>query len=101
MGDFDIYTGLPFTQAAQAANALTTVPQAGATHPGTQMVAAQMTKMARDGTPRSMTIQMDPPELGRVDVKLHFSKDKGVKAVMVAEKPETLHLLQRDAAFLE
>lgn len=98
---FDIHTGLPLTQAAQAAHLATTAPQAGQAHPGTQLVAASLSKMARDGGPREMTIQMDPPELGRVLAKLQFGKDKSVKAMLLVEKPETYTMLIRDAASLE
>ncbi len=98
---FDIQTGLPISQAAQAAHTATAVAQAGQNHPATQLVHTTLNKMAKDGGPTEMTIQMDPPELGRVLAKLHFGKDKSVKAVLMIEKPETYQMLIRDAASLE
>lgn len=100
-GNFDIHTGLPMTQAAQAAHATTAITQAGQPHPATQLVHATLNKMAKGGGPTEMTIQMDPPELGRVLAKLQFGKDKTVKAVLMVEKPETYTMLIRDAASLE
>ncbi|MBI1233930.1 MAG: hypothetical protein GC208_05450 [Alphaproteobacteria bacterium] len=51
---------------------------------------------------RQFEIRMDPPELGRVDVKLHVnSNDNRVHAILSAERPETLADLQRSARELE
>lgn len=46
-------------------------------------------------------IRLDPPELGRVDVRIEFGKDGDVSAQLVVDRVETLHLLQRDARHLE
>ena len=70
-------------------------------HPGTQMVAAQLQKTASTGESKNIRIQLDPPELGRVEIRMSFGKDKGVKAILSAEKPETYMMLQRDAHVLE
>ena len=99
--DQDIATVLPMTHAAQAAHSVTSIPQAGQTHPATQMVSATITKMAKDGGPKSMRIELDPPELGRVNVTLEFGPEKTTKIHVLAEKPETYFMLQRDAALLE
>lgn len=98
---FDIHAGLPLTSAAQAANVTTSVQSAGHAHPATHIVTAHMSKAAQEGSSQTMTIQLDPPELGRVDVRLEFGPDSTVKAHLVVEKAETLGLLQRDAAFLD
>jgi len=98
---FDIQSGLPLSQAAQAAHMTTAMQQAGQPHQASQMVAAHLQKAAKDGMPRQMTLQLNPPELGRVDIRLEFSKDKTMKAHMVVEKPETFLMLQRDASVLE
>ena len=45
-------------------------------------------------------IRMDPPELGRVEVRLSFGDDGKTQASLIVEKPQTLELLQRDAASL-
>ncbi|MFN3700216.1 MAG: flagellar hook-length control protein FliK [Alphaproteobacteria bacterium] len=70
-------------------------------HPGTQMVAMSMNKAAASGETRNITLLLDPPELGRVEVKMSFGKDSAIKAVLTIEKAETFVMLQRDAQILE
>jgi flagellar hook-length control protein FliK len=72
-----------------------------AVHPASQALAVTLQQRAGEGGARQFTVQMDPPELGRVDVKLQFGRDKTLRAVLTVEKPETLTLLQRDAQALE
>jgi flagellar hook-length control protein FliK len=50
---------------------------------------------------RNFEIRMDPPELGRVDVKMNVSSDGKVSAILAVERPETLDLLTRDSRALE
>ena len=73
---------------------------AAQSHPAVQTVAASISKSAINGD-TDLSLRLDPPDLGRVDVKMTFSKDKTVKAVVTAEKPETFMMLQRDAQLLE
>ncbi len=70
-------------------------------HPATQMIAVSMTRAGVKGGDQTMRIQLDPPELGRVEIQMTVGKDKSVKAHLIAEKPETLGMLQRDATLLE
>lgn len=72
-----------------------TSPQSPATQVGLGIV-----KATTDGTTR-FTIRMDPPDLGRIEVKLHMLKDGGMRALIMADTPETLDLLQRDARALQ
>lgn len=53
-----------------------------------------------DGS-RSFDIRLDPPELGRVQVRLEIGADRSVQAMLTAEKPEALAELQRHARELE
>ena len=69
--------------------------------PATQMVAITMQKIGLNAQDRSFTLQLDPPELGRVEVRMSFDKNKTVKALLTIEKPETYAMLQRDAQSLE
>lgn len=46
-------------------------------------------------------IRLDPPELGRIDVKLDLDKHGTINARMVVERPETLDLMQRDQRALQ
>lgn len=97
----NIDTGIPVSHTMLAAHVSTNVSQAGQAHAATQTVAANMHKAAQNGGPTDMTIQLDPPELGRVEVKLEFGPEKTIKASVVVEKPETFLLLQKDAGALE
>ena len=70
-------------------------------HPATQLIAMSLQKGSVDGKDKSITLQLDPPELGRVNVKMTFGKDKTVKAIITVEKPETFAMLNRDTHSLE
>lgn len=99
--EYNVQTGSPFNSTMQAAHATSMTAQAGNSHPATQMVAAHISKAAKGGDTQNMTLQLDPPELGRVEVRLEFGADKSVTAHLVVEKPETYLMLQRDANALE
>jgi hypothetical protein len=104
-GLFGVYgiSGTPslsFGTPAQAANTIATQASAGQPHPAAQMVAATISKAALSGE-QTMTLHLDPPELGAVNVRLQFGKDKTVKTHLIVEKPETYMMLQRDGLALE
>ncbi|MEP7031704.1 MAG: flagellar hook-length control protein FliK, partial [Pseudolabrys sp.] len=46
-------------------------------------------------------IRLDPPELGRIEVRLHVDRDGNVTSRMIADRADTLDLLRRDASGLE
>ena len=48
-----------------------------------------------------MVINLKPVELGSVEVKLDFGADGRVQASIMAERPETLEMLQKDQRTLE
>jgi flagellar hook-length control protein FliK len=48
----------------------------------------------------SVTIALDPAELGKVEVKLDFNKDGSVQANITADRQDTLTLLKNDHAGL-
>lgn len=75
--------------------------QSGATPqtPGMQ-VGLGIVKATANGTTH-FTIRMDPPNLGRIEVKLQMLKEGGIHALIMADTPETLDLLQRDSQALE
>ncbi|MBF0678867.1 MAG: flagellar hook-length control protein FliK [Devosia sp.] len=60
-------------------------------------------EMARqvDGGNTRFQIRLDPPELGRIDVKLDIDANGQVNARLTVEKAETLDLMQRDQRALE
>ena len=68
--------------------------------PLTQMVNMQLQR-GLNARIESMTLQLEPAELGRLDIKLKFGKDGSIKAHMIVDKPETLAMLQKDSYHLE
>ncbi len=99
---FDLQTGTPFTQAIQAAHLVSSPNSvAGQTHPATSTVATQITKSAQSANTNSVTLYLDPADLGKLEIQLEFGKEKSVKVHLIVEKPETLLMLQRDANALE
>lgn len=63
-------------------------------------LAAQIAAKFQNGE-RRFEIRMDPPELGRIEVKLQVGNDNRVQAILSAERPETLNDLRQYARELE
>lgn len=63
-------------------------------------IAVQIAKHLSDGVNR-FNIRISPPEMGRIEVRLEITDGGKVTAQLVADKPETLELLQKDRATLE
>jgi len=92
--------------AAQPARAEAT-PEAAAArgarvpaHPAVAQVAVSVAKAAQDGVER-ITIKLQPPELGRIDVKIEVGVDGRIQAVFAAERAATVDILQREVRELE
>jgi flagellar hook-length control protein FliK len=91
----------PITGVAQMTSLTSGAPAAVTPHPATQQVASALTRSI-NGTESALTLRLDPPDLGKVSIRMVFGKnDKTVKAVVTAEKPETFMMLQRDSHVLE
>lgn len=82
-----------FTNYLQAAGT------SSASSPTVQMINLQLQRNINDGI-HTMTLQLEPADLGRMDVKLKFDRDGTVRAHMTVDKPETLALLQKDSHHL-
>lgn len=65
----------------------------------TQMIALQIQRNTNAGV-NTFTMQLEPAELGRLEVRMKFGRDGGIRAHMIADKPETLSMLQQDSAQL-
>ncbi|MEZ0223210.1 MAG: flagellar hook-length control protein FliK [Alphaproteobacteria bacterium] len=65
----------------------------------TQMVALQIQRNASLGV-NTFTMQLEPAELGRLEVRMRFDRDGGIRAHLIVDKPETLSMLQQDSAQL-
>jgi flagellar hook-length control protein FliK len=63
-------------------------------------LALEISARAQAGSNR-FEIRLDPPELGRIDVRLHVSAHGQVTSHLIVDRPETLDLLRRDAPNLE
>ncbi len=66
----------------------------------TEQVAVQLQHSAKDGN-GSISMQLRPEELGRIDIKLDIDQQGLVNATITADRPQTLELLQRDSRSLE
>ena len=65
-----------------------------------EMIAVQIQRNAAAKVD-TFTLQLDPADLGRMDIELKFNHDGSLKAHLTVERPETLALLQKDASHLE
>ncbi|MEZ5930538.1 MAG: flagellar hook-length control protein FliK [Alphaproteobacteria bacterium] len=68
--------------------------------PAGAQIALQITRFVPEGVDR-FSVQLHPAELGGVDIQLDFEPTGRLKALITAERPETLELLQRDSRLLE
>jgi flagellar hook-length control protein FliK len=74
--------------------------QAGHAALPTDQIAVTIARQFRQGTNR-FEIRLDPPELGRIDVRLDLGHGGRATATLTADRPETLALLTRDSRALE
>jgi flagellar hook-length control protein FliK len=88
----------PATAAPSLTGAPQLVPQAAAI-PLTG-VAIDIASNAAEGK-NHFEIRLDPPELGRIEVRLDVDKDGNVTSHLIADRSDTLDLLRRDSASLE
>ncbi len=61
-----------------------------------QAIAVSIASQSQAGA-KQFNIRLDPPELGRVDVRLMVDATGKAQAHLAADKPQTLELLQRDS----
>ncbi|WP_169568148.1 flagellar hook-length control protein FliK [Sneathiella limimaris] len=81
------------SSASQATQANRATAQAGSP---AEQVSAQLSKAAKDGVDQ-IKVQLNPAELGRVDVKMELGHDGRVMAVISADNPDSLETLRQDA----
>ena len=67
--------------------------------PDMAALATNIAAKVKDGE-KQFDIRLDPPDFGRVDVRLSVSSDGKAQAHVTADTPQTLDLLQRDQATL-
>jgi flagellar hook-length control protein FliK len=95
------------TQTAAPANTFATLhvsqqSQGASSAPATSdlgSLAVTIAAKSQDGL-KQFEIRLDPPELGRVDVRLSVDDAGKAQATLTADRPQTLQLLQADASQL-
>jgi len=85
----------PSHPSAPSVPVLFTAPAASPT-PTTQVGAAFVVVARQPGEAQSLTLHLQPPDLGRVAIAIDQPKDSGAKISLTAEQPETLLMLMRD-----
>lgn len=88
------------TQASQQAATQTAARHLAGYVPAGEQVAVQIKRGIGEGLDR-ISIRLDPGSLGKVEVKMEVGHDGKLMAVIAADKPETLAMLQRDAQSLD
>jgi hypothetical protein len=69
-------------------------------HPAPEQLAVAISAQTKDGA-KNFEIRLDPPELGRVEVKLSVDDTGKTQASLVVERPHTLEMLKADSRNLE
>jgi flagellar hook-length control protein FliK len=92
-------TAATTTQATHVQNAAIDASAQRAT-PAAAQVAREIVRRF-DGGATSFELRLDPPELGRVEVRMEVSRDHRVTAVIAADTPQALTELARHARDLE
>lgn len=92
----------PHHAAGQFAKTLDLVQTPGFVNhaPVKEQVHVAISQAAREGTD-NITIQLEPLELGRIEVKMVSGTDGQMRISFLVDKPETFDSLSRDARYLE
>jgi len=86
-------------EASQAASARPSAQHAAA-NPATMQISVQMIRAIGDGVSK-ISVDLNPGELGRVEVKIEVGRDGRVQGTVTADRQDTFELLQRDSRALE
>src|SRR6185437_1343538 len=95
----------PVQQSAATSSSNPATPPAA--QPAPQPVAVPLAGIAVEIAARAFAgknhfaIRLDPPELGHIEVHLDVDKDGSVTSHLVADRSDTLNLLQRDSGALQ
>ena len=89
----------PVAQAAAQANITQHVQVSTQPAPNLPALAVEIAAKSQSGS-KQFDIRLDPPELGRVDVRLSIDATGKASAHLSADQPQTLALLQKDSPAL-
>ncbi len=92
-------SGTP-TAAQSFASHITQAKAPGYTSAPSEQVMMQLQKGV-EGKLEKISLQLDPASLGKVDIEFDIAEDGRVKAVIRAERPETLELLKQDSSSIQ
>lgn len=94
--------GFSHTQTVNAAQPVNVVPTHGYVNhaPVTEQVHVAVRQAAKDGI-EQITVQLDPLELGRVEVNIQTNRDGLTQISFLVDKADTFDNLSRDARTLE
>lgn len=101
---FDSLTVAPSSLPVTVSPLTSTVAQgttAAQSHPAIQTVAAVIAKGAKTEGPQTISLRLDPPELGKLQVEMKYKKGDPLKVHVVLEKADTAAMFQRDAHALQ
>jgi flagellar hook-length control protein FliK len=84
---------------AQAAQVAQHVEVSATPKPNIPALAVEISAKSQSGA-KQFDIRLDPPELGRVEVRLSIDAAGKASAHLSADQPQTLDLLQKDASIL-
>ncbi|MEO0497192.1 MAG: flagellar hook-length control protein FliK [Pseudomonadota bacterium] len=87
------------TTSARASNAAMAARDPVLAHRAMNQAGMEIARAVRAGK-NHFEIKLDPPELGRIEVRMMMDKDKA-QARLQVERPETLDMLMRDKTQLE
>lgn len=95
------HTVNPTSNAATAVATPAAAPQVAA-QPAVPLsgVGVEIATKAGSGA-KEFEIRLDPPELGRIEVRLNVDRDGNVTSRLIADRQDTLDLLKRDSSGLE
>ncbi len=65
-----------------------------------QDIPVQMIRQVRDGI-NQFDVRLDPPELGRIDIRMEIGSDGRIQATLTADRPDALDLMRSEARLLE
>jgi flagellar hook-length control protein FliK len=91
---------VPTPDASQTAAASATPPAAQALAVPLAGVAIEIAGKALEGK-NHFEIRLDPPELGRIEVRLDVDRDGNTTTHMIADRSDTLNLLRNDSSDLQ
>ncbi len=95
-----VSTGSSQISQTARANPMPAQPQLSKPPVPMEQISVKIQKAIQQGTDK-INIKLHPAHLGRVEVRMDIGRDGQLSAIILAEKPETLDLLQKDVRGLE